>query len=134
MLDNILTFAVDHDRDDTTTDELYERDNEVTANRTVYKGADHTLALRNTMTVGRNWPKASGNFPGVAKTSVKFTQDIEVAGVDTSTTIVAPDIAEASFSLPVGTTAAQAMHMRERLIAALNHQDFITRLTEGLTI
>lgn len=133
MLDNTVTMAVDHDHDGTPTDEVFSRYDEFN-NRTIYIGADHSLETRNLMTVTRNFPTVSGNFKGVAKSSVKFTQDIEVNGVDSTTTIVAPDIASINFSLPVGFTAAEALHLRERMIAALNNQDFITRLTESLEI
>lgn len=130
MLDNTITFDVDHDRDATPTEEVFSKFQEF-LNRSVYNGADNSDALRNQMVVTRNEPTVSGNFRGVKKTSLKFTQDIEVAGVDTETTLVAPIILSLSLSLPVGTTAASAMHLRERMRAALDDQDFITRLSEG---
>lgn len=134
MLDNTITLAVDHDRDATPTNEGYTRYDE-SKDRTVYIGADHSLdTARNTLTVTRSFPTVSGNFRGVKKSSLKFTQDYSVDGVDATTTLVAPIIAGITFSIPVGATVAAAMHLRERLRAALDDQDFITRLTEGLEI
>lgn len=133
MLDNVLTLAVDHDRDATPTDEDYTRFEE-NLNRSLYVGDDHSVESRNTMTVTRSLPTVSGNFRGVKKTSLKFTQDYEVAGVDATTTLVAPIIISVSFSVPVGATAAAAMHLRERVRAALDDQDLMTRLTESMEI
>lgn len=133
MLDNTITLAVDHDRDATPTNEAFTRFEE-NLNRSLYVGADHSVEERNTMTVTRSLPTVSGNFRGVKKTTLKFTQDYDVAGVDATTTLVAPIIANISFSIPVGATAAAAMHIRERLRAALDDQDLMTRLTESLEI
>jgi hypothetical protein len=134
MLDNTLTLPVDVAHDSTFVDEVYTRFDEITNNRTLYVGADNTPTIRNQLMVTRNDPSRSGNFLGVYKTSLKFTQDIEVPGVDPTTTNVAPILFELNASLPIGFTAAEAMHLRQRIVAAVNHEDFITRLTENREI
>lgn len=133
MLDNTITLAVDHDRDATPTDEVYVRMEEY-LDRSLYKGPGHSVESRNTMTVTRNKPAVSGNFRGVKKTTLKFTTDTEVAGVDATTLNVAPLILSISASLPVGCSAAEAMHLRERARAALDDQDIMVRLLEDLEI
>lgn len=133
MLDNVVTLAVDHDRDATPTDEAFVRFEEH-LNRSLYTGADHSVESRNTLTLTRSIPKVSGNFRGVKKTSLKFTQDKVIAGVDATTTVVAPLILSVAISVPVGSTAADCMHLRERVRAVLDDQDVMTRLTESLEI
>lgn len=132
MLDNTKTFMVDVANNATLVDQDYSRYDEA-ANRTTYIGEDHTLSKRNILVVTRNFPSPSGNFKGVAKSGIKLTQDVEVLAVD-STTIVAPEIAAISFSLPIGTTSAQAKELRQRLIAILDDDDFCSRLTEKLEV
>lgn len=132
MLDNTITLAVDILNDGNTVNEIYSRYDEF-QNRTVYTGEDHALDARQTMTVYRTYPKQSGNFKGTAKSSVKLSEDVEVAGVDSTTTVAANEIAEASFSLPVGTSSARAVAIRQRLIAAIDHA-FCTALTEKLEV
>lgn len=133
MLDNTITWSVDDTHDSTPADQVYTRYDEY-QNRTVYNGPGHALDARNQAVVTRSFPTVSGNFRGVAKSSLKFSEDVEVAGVDSSTTNVAPSIITVNFAIPVGTTAAQAMEMRQRVVAALNDEDFITRLTEELEV
>lgn len=133
MLDNTITLSVDAANDSNPANQAYTRYEEF-SNRSSYIGSDHSLSERNVLSCTRNFPTVSGNFPGVAKSSVKFTQDIEIEGVDTSTTLVAPIIVAVSFSIPVGATAAEAMELRQRVIAALDDDDFMVRLTETLEI
>lgn len=133
MLDNTITLSVDDTNDDTPVNQVYTRYEEA-ANRSSYIGSDHTLSDRNLMTVTRNFPTVSGNFRGVAKSTLKFTQDVEVEGVDATTDVNSSVIAAVSFSIPVGTTAALAMEIRQRLIAALDDDDFMVRLTETLEV
>jgi hypothetical protein len=131
MQETTLTLAVDHDHDGTPTNEVFTKiKQDTTAGRSVYKGADHTAAVRNLLSISAREAIPSGDFKGVAKSSLKFTQDLTVPNA-VGDDIVAPEIAEVTFSLPVGTTAASAMHLRERVIAALNSQAFIIALTTG---
>lgn len=132
MLDNTITLPVDPANNNTVVNELYTRFEEF-ANRTVYIGDDHTLSTKNTIVVTRNLPTVSGNFRGVAKSALKFTQDVQVAGVDSTTTNASSMIGAVNFSIPVGTTSAQAMHLRQRIVAMVDHAIMI-RLTERLEV
>lgn len=127
MQPNTLTLSVDATNVGTPADEVYTRYEEY-QNRSTYIGEDHLPAERNMLAIYRTFPTRSGNFKGTAKTSLKLTQDYEVPGVDSSTTLTSPAIAEVSFSLPVGITAAQAKHIRQRLIAALDDDTFMDSL------
>lgn len=122
MLDNTITLTVDVlNDDDTTADEsqVYSRHEEY-LNRSVYIAADHTLASPHTLSFYRTQPKANGNFPGMAKSAFKISECLLVLGVDGVTNVAAPLIAEVSFAVPVGTSAAQLMEMRQRLVALLD--------------
>lgn len=133
MLDNTITLSVDTTNDNTPENQAYTRMDEST-NRSVYKSPTHSLVSKDTMTCTRNSPKKSGSFRGVAKTTVKFSTDVEVDTSEVGVSTIAPLIGTVSFSLPVGTTAAEAMVLRQRLIAALDDDDFMVRLTEELEI
>jgi hypothetical protein len=123
MLENLITLHVDHENNATLSDEVYRRYDTSIANKTVYVLQDlHSLLKRFTMSVFRTPPKRVGNFKGTAKSAVKFTQDIDVPGVDSTTTLTVPLIAEASFSLPLGCTSEQALAARQRLIAYLDNE------------
>jgi hypothetical protein len=128
MLDNTITLAVDQAGNDTIVSELYTRFEEQ-LNRSVYIGDDHSLSTRNQMAVTRSSATVSGNFRGVAKSAIKFTQDITVPGVDVTTSNSAPMIGSSNFSIPVGATSAQVMLLRQRMIAGIDHA-FAARLTE----
>lgn len=121
MQPNTITLDVNHDNDDGSTalvTSVYSRYDEY-QNRSEYIAEDHTLALRNKLGLYRTFPKPSGNFKGVAKSAVKFTQDYVVEGADSTTTVTAPGIVEVSFSLPVGLTPAQTLELRMRAAALI---------------
>jgi len=126
MLPDTITLAIDEANTDSTTDHDLARAIE-SANKSTYWDEDHTVAARNEMSVFRTFPKTSGNFYGSLKTSVKFTKDIAVDGVDGSTLKV-PLIGEASFSMPVGTTEEEATLLRQSLIAMLDRDDVMDLL------
>jgi hypothetical protein len=129
-----VTLAVDAENDGgTLTNEVYSKYEEY-QNRSLYIGADHALDERNTIGLYRTFPTRSGNFKGTAKSSVKFTQDFNVAGVDSSTTITAPVIVEVSFSVPVGVAQADLVHMRQRAIALLDSDSVMNSLNLQLMI
>lgn len=118
MQANTITLPVDLLNTGSTTNELFTR-HEETINRSTYRGPDHTVASPNTLQLYRTLPKRSGDYLGSAKVSVKLTAARTVtsaSGLD----IQAPDIAEVSFSIPVGVTAAQMKAVRQRLIAVLD--------------
>lgn len=121
MQDNTIAIDVNTDNDDGTTaavSAVYARFEEY-LNRSVYIHQNHTLAMRDQLSLYRTLPKTSGNFRGTAKSAVKFTKDFLVAGTDTETMLVAPAILEANFSLPIGLTPAQTLEMRMRLAAMI---------------
>lgn len=122
-----LSINVDAANNATVVAEVYDRRDEF-QNRSVYIGADHLPEERNELVLYRTYPTKSGNFKGTLKSALKFTQDIEVPGVDSSTNLTVPMICEVSFSLPVGVTAAEACHIRQRVIAALDDDTFMDSL------
>lgn len=107
---------------------------EESLNRSVYIDADHTIAAKNTLTLYRTQPKASGNFKGVAKSAFKFSTDILVDGVDGVSQLTAPIIVEVSFSLPVGVTAAQSLVARQKALALLDRDDVMVALNDQLMV
>jgi hypothetical protein len=132
MQENSLTLSVNVDNDDGTTpavDSVYTRQN-VYQDRSEYIHEDHTLELRDKLGFYRTIPKANGNFRGTAKTSAKLTKDYVVSGVDASTTLVSPAIAEAGFSFPVGMTPAQTLEVRMRLVALILDDDIMADLCD----
>lgn len=136
MLDNTITLDVDHDNDGGTTPDqtkTYTRYDEY-QNRSEYISSTHTLGLRDKLGFYRTQPKVSGNFRGTAKSSVKFTQDYSVDGVDATTTVIVPGILEVSFSLPVGVTAAQSLELRMRAVALLMDDAIMVPVTDQLMV
>lgn len=133
MQADTLTLSVDAANDSNPANEVYTRYEEY-QNRATYIGASHTPDDRDTVAIYRTFPTKSGNFKGTAKSAVKFTKDIEVAGVDSSTTITAPIILELSFSVPVGATTADVIHARQRAIALLDSDTFMNSLNIQLMV
>lgn len=133
MQANTLTLSVDAANDGNPANEVYTRYEEY-QNRSSYIGADHLPDARNTLAIYRTFPTKSGNFKGTAKSSVKFTQDVEVAGVDSSTTLTAPIILDLSFSVPVGATTDDLKHVRQRLLALLDTDSFMDSLNIQLMV
>lgn len=121
MLNNELTLPVDVLNNGTLVNTVFTRFDGSNQNRSVYIGPSHTLEARELLGFYRTPPKKSGNYKGSAKCAVKLTSDVEVPGVDSSTTLTAPEIADLQFSLPVGITLAQAKVIRQRLIALLDN-------------
>lgn len=128
-----IVLPVDPANNSTVVNETFTRYKEA-ADRTTYIGAGHVPELRNEMSIYRTFPSRSGNFKGTSKSALKFTQDQEVAGVDSSTTVTAPMILEVSFSLPVGVTAAQVKALRQRAVAALDADSFMDGLNIQLMV
>jgi hypothetical protein len=133
MQPNVITLAVDEANDSTLVDFVLTRFEEY-LNRSKYIGADHTLTLRDELSMYRTFQKQNGNFKGVAKSSVKFTRDFEVLGVDGISTLTSPAIVEVSMSLPVGLTTAQIIELRQRAIALLDRDDIMTPLNSQLMV
>lgn len=132
MLSNTINLSVDVLNNGTIVSQEITRSEE-SLNRTRYKFPTHTLISRDVVDFYRTPNKKAGNFNGVAKSAFKLTNDIAVPGVDASTTLTAPMIGEASFSLPVGTSSAQAMLLRQRMVAILDNAIAVA-LTEQLEV
>jgi hypothetical protein len=133
MQPNEITLAVDELNDDTTVDLVLTRFEEH-LNRASYVSPSHTMATRDMLTLYRTFPKQSGNFRGVGKSTIKFSQDISVLGVDGTSSLTVPLIMEVSFSVPVGTTSAQIVEMRQRGVAILDRDDVMNPLNQQLMV
>jgi hypothetical protein len=128
MIDNTITLSVDVANDSNPADKVYTRFDEF-ANRSVYNGPDHDLSgNRDICTINRTTPNKNGNFRGTGKTSVKFTRDVEVDGVDTTTSLQVPAIIEVSTSFPIGMTAAERMSLRQFVVSLLDNDTLIDRI------
>lgn len=97
-------------------------------NKSIFQAPAHSLLLRDKLEFFRTYPTKSGNFNGVAKCGFKLTDDEIVAGVDQSTSLVAPEIGQVSFSVPVGVTAASSKKLRQRIIAILDNDTIMDKL------
>lgn len=128
-----LTLAVDTANDATPENEVYSRYEE-TQNRSTYVMSSHTPDYRNMLVLYRTQPTRAGNFKGVGKTAAKFTVDLDVPGVDSNTTLTAPGILEISFSIPVGATTADVIHLRQKAIALLDNDTFMNKLNLQLMV
>lgn len=92
------------------------------------------MVLRDKVGLYRSFAKPNGNFKGVAKTAIKFTRDVSVPGVDSSTSIVAPSIIDIGFSHPIGMTPALMLEQRMRAVALLSDDSIMTALCLQLMI
>lgn len=128
-----LVIAVDAENNGTPANETYTRYEE-NVNRSSYIGAAHTPDNRDLLALYRTFPTKTGNFKGTSKSAVKFTKDIEVAGVDSTTLITAPIIVEVSFSVPVGALAADLKHCRQRVLALLDSDLTMDKLNIQLMV
>lgn len=133
MQPDALTLNVDYLNDSITTAEAYSRFEQY-QNRAVYIGANHTPDARDTVSLYRSFPTKSGNFKGVKKTAVKFSKDQEVSGVDGVSSLSVPMIIEVNFSVPVGTTAAEVLKARQRVIAMLDDDSLMDPLNNQLMV
>jgi hypothetical protein len=133
MLPDTLTLSVDPLNDSNPANEGWDRIEEG-QNRSIYAGPDHSLVAPQKLTLTRNVPKKSGTFLGVAKSGMKISEDISVDTSETSVEVSAPLIGAVSFSIPIGATAAEAMLLRQRLIALLDNDGFMVLLSEKLVI
>jgi hypothetical protein len=133
MQPNTVTLSVDVANDASNTDEDYTRYDEY-QNRAVYIGDDHVPELRNLLGIYRTFPTKNGNFKGTAKSSVKFTQDVLVTGVDGVSSLAAPIILDLSFSVPVGADVADLVHLRQRLLALIDDDTFMDSLNIQLMV
>jgi len=128
-----IVLSVDAANDGNPANETYERYQEF-ENRSVYIGSTHVPEARDILALYRTFPNKSGNSKGVSKSTVKFTEDVEVAGVDSATTLTAPIILELSFSVPVGTPAATVVKLRQRALAMLDNDTLMDSVNIQLMV
>lgn len=134
MQPNTITLSVDTLNDAAAiVDETLTRFEEY-LNRSKYIGENHSLSSRDELTLYRTFPKQAGNFKGVGKSAAKFAFDVSVPGVDATTTLTSPIIMEISFSVPVGTTPADVLLMRQRGLALLDLDAVMAPLNDGLMV
>jgi hypothetical protein len=133
MLSNEITTQVDLLNTGVTTERVISRYDELPG-RSTYIFSEHTPAKRHMVTFSRSQPKRAGNFKGVGKSSVKFTEDVDVPGFDSATNVSAPIIAEVSFSIPVGTDPAAILVTRQMLIAMLDNDSVMDQLNIQLMV
>lgn len=132
MLDNTITLSVDPENDGGPVNQAFTRIEEF-QNRSVYKSPTHSFVSRDTLSFYRTLPKKSGIFNGALKSSQKFSTDVEVPTSDGGT-VVLPLIGEVNFSVPVGTSAAQCMALRQRIVSSLDLDALQIKCMEGLEI
>lgn len=123
MLPDTITLALSNGG--TPVDEAYSRIDQV-GNRSLYHGVGHSPTNRKTLGFYRTLPKKAGNFNGVMKGATKLTMDHSIVNA-VGDTIVAPAIAEVSFSIPVGVTEAELDGVLDRLEAQIEGQRSILK-------
>lgn len=134
MQPNQIQLTVDTLNDTTTiVQEDYDRFEE-RLNNAKYVGQSHTLVNRDELSLYRTFPKQSGNFRGVGRSAAKFTDDQIVTGVDGVAEITSPLILEISFSIPVGTSPAAVLRLRQRTIALLDSDAIMDPLNNTLMV
>lgn len=133
MQPDSITLSVDAANDGNPANQVFTRYAEYD-NRSEYIGTNHTISSKDELKFYRTQPKSSGNYKGTARSSVKFSKDFSVPGVDVTTTVVSPIIVDVSFSCPVGTTSAQITEMRQRAVSILDNDTIMDALNELLMI
>lgn len=126
MQPNTITLSVDKTNSGSPTNVVYNRLEEL-VNRSTYGGPAHSFASTDTQQFYRTLPQRSGAFLGAAKTSVKFTKSVTVPSAQGEDTVY-PLIGEVSFSIPVGTTAAEVKELRQTILAILDRDDIMDAL------
>ncbi len=132
MQDNTITLSVDLANDSNPSNQAFVRFEEL-SNRSTYNGPGHTLAAPHTMQLYRTLPKRAGSSLGTARSSVKFTKNVTVVDAD-GNDVIRPLIAEVTFSVPVGTTAAETLAIRQHIISALDLDAVAADLIDALEI
>lgn len=128
MLENNYTLSIDVANNSTLVDVDYTRYDQYN-NRSVYVSENHVPGAEEKLTFYRTFPTSVGNFKGVRKTAFKFAWTCEVPGND-GTTVQSSNIAEVSFSLPVGVSSADAMKIRQAVITLLDNDTIMVPLHE----
>jgi len=134
MQPNDITLSVDEQNDGVGPVNYVFTRYEDYQNRAVYIGPNHSMSMRNNLTLYRTFPKISGAFRGVGKTAFKFAQDIQVDGVDGVSQLTSPIIVDVSFSIPVGATHEQVLIARQKALSLLDLDTVMTPLNEQLMV
>lgn len=132
MQDNIITLPVDVTNTDTLVNLVLSRQEEY-LNRTVYIAPGHMPDSRDMFGLYRSPIKPTSAFKGVMRTSFKFTKDVLVLN-PVGEQISSPMIAEVSFSIPVGTSAAEKLEMTQRVGAMACFRDVMSGLIDQQSI
>lgn len=119
MLANTITLSVDEANNNGTPVETTLSRYVEEANRSTYVTATHLPGDRDQVAFARAFPKKSGNFKGVSKSSVKFTRDVIVQDAQ-GNDILVPMIHEYSCSLPVGVELSAVVRARQRMVSLLD--------------
>lgn len=96
----------------TVNTKVYSLDSTQTPDRNRYTGPSHTLSAKDYFDLSRVSPKATSDFSGVARSSVKITRTVALTGALSSSGTA---IAEASFSTPVGMAEVDVDSLRDDL-------------------
>lgn len=111
MLPTPITLQVDETNDSNPVETVY------TAFRDgIYLHSGHTTASRDMLQFSSVAPKQSGNFYGVDRSTVKFTIDTVVVGVN-GENIKVPYVVKIESSMPSGVSDALKMKMRQRVVS-----------------
>jgi len=134
-LDNVITLSVDEDNDGLTPVDIdFTRQREPSPYRTIYTSENNTPESRDSLTIYVTEPKPSANFKGVVKSTQKFSKDHVVTGIDGVAQLTAPLIAEVSWSIPVGVSAADRMLMRQRVISLLDDDTLMEQMQSSMQV
>lgn len=128
-----ITLSVDVLNSGTPTDEVY-TSYSTNGNVHTYIGADHQSDQQNTLKFYRTEPVVSGIFRGYLDTKVSFGQDFSVLGTDGSTLPGRMAFASLQIRVPVGVSAADILHLRQRLLAVLDNDVIMEKLNSRLEI
>lgn len=133
--DNTITLNVDETNDGATTanvNHVYERF-EAFNTRSIYHHTSHLPDLRSMLGFYRTPAKRNGNRRGSQKSSVKFTWDVIVPGVN-GENIVETQYIEVNFSIPLGVPAADVLARRQHVVAILDDDSIMNDLNMKLSI
>lgn len=135
MQDNTITLVVDEANDGSTTadvNHVYERF-DTFSTRSVFNHTNHSPDLRDFLTFYRTPAKRSGNSRGKQRSSVKFTVDVAVPGVD-GVDIIETSFVEVNLSFPLGVSDEFMKKQRQRAVSILDSEAVMVQLNKHLGI
>lgn len=130
---NDIILNVDTANNGTTTEETFSlvRPEE---GKATYMLDGSALADKEQLTLFASLPKRSGNFLGVVRSSVKATKAISVPSTVSGEDLTSEIIAQVNFSVPEGTTLADLVHIRQRLVAMLDSDALMLELNQRANV